>query len=57
MGTLHDRMPVLLHPDEYDHWLHGSFDDLVAFQQRCFPDDFNEIRPTSELWVKRLWPR
>jgi putative SOS response-associated peptidase YedK len=50
---VHDRMPVLLQPDEYDHWLHGSFDDVLAFRNRCFPDDLIEINRTSELWSKR----
>jgi putative SOS response-associated peptidase YedK len=50
---VHDRMPVLLHPDEYDRWLHGSFDDMIGFQERCFPDELIEMRRTDELWVKR----
>lgn len=50
---VHDRMPVLLHPDEYDQWLHGSFDDILAFQERCFPDELIEMERTDELWVKR----
>jgi putative SOS response-associated peptidase YedK len=50
---VHDRMPVLLLPDDYDHWLNGSFDDAVAFQKRCFPDELIEMTPTDELWVKR----
>lgn len=53
MIPIHDRMPVLLHPDEYERWLHGSFDDLVSLQQRAFPDELVEITRTSELWVKR----
>jgi putative SOS response-associated peptidase YedK len=50
---VHDRMPVLLHPDEYDQWLHGSFDEIIAFQDRCFPDELIEMERTAELWVKR----
>lgn len=50
---IHDRMPVLLHAGEYDQWLHGDFDDALAFQARCFPDDLIEIERTSELWVQR----
>jgi len=50
---VHDRMPVLLHRDEYDQWLHGSFDEIAAFQERCFPDDLIDMERTSELWVKR----
>jgi putative SOS response-associated peptidase YedK len=53
---LHDRMPVLLHPHEWDQWLRGSFDDLLAFQERVFPDDLIEITSTSELWVPRKAP-
>lgn len=50
---VHDRMPVLLHRDDYDMWLHGSFDDALAFQQRRFPDELIEMDRTSELWVRR----
>lgn len=50
---VHDRMPVLLMPDEYERWLHGSPDDVLAFQARCFPDDLIEMTRTDELWVKR----
>lgn len=50
---IHDRMPVLLHADDYDLWLNGSFEDTLAFQSRCFPDDLIEMRRTDELWVKR----
>jgi putative SOS response-associated peptidase YedK len=34
---VHDRMPVLRMPDEYDRWHKGNVDDAVAFQDRCFP--------------------
>ncbi|MGF7150096.1 putative SOS response-associated peptidase YedK [Sphingomonas zeicaulis] len=47
---IHDRMPVLLLPDEYDRWLNGSLEDLVALQQRCFPDELIAITRTSERW-------
>ncbi|WP_454884891.1 SOS response-associated peptidase [Sphingomonas oryzagri] len=50
---VHDRMPVLLMPDEYDRWLNGAFDDALGFQQRCFPDELIEMTRTDELWVKR----
>lgn len=53
IAPVHNRMPVLLHKDEYDKWLNGSFDDLLAFQQRVFPSDGIEIDRTSELWVRR----
>jgi len=50
---VHDRMPVLLMPDDHDRWLNGSFDDALAFQARCFSDDLIEMTRTDELWVKR----
>ena len=53
MRPLHDRMPVLLMPDEFDQWLRGSFDDLVALQKRCFPNELIDITPTPDLWVPK----
>jgi len=50
---VHDRMPVLLHADEWERWLHGSYDDALTFQARCFPDHLIAMERTSEPWVKR----
>lgn len=50
---VHDRMPVLLLPQDYDRWLHGSLEDVVGFQQRVFPPDLVEMRRTADLWVPR----
>lgn len=50
---VHDRMPVILHSDEWDQWLNGSFEDTLAFQARCFSDDLIAMVRTDELWVKR----
>lgn len=50
---VHDRMPVLLHRDEYDQWLNGGFDDVVALQERCFPDGLIHMDRTAEPWTKR----
>ena len=47
MRPLHERMPVLLLPDEFDQWLHGSFDELVALQRRSFPNELIEIESNS----------
>lgn len=49
---VHDRMPVLLHRDEYDLWLRGSFEDALALKERCFPDALIEMTRTAELWRK-----
>lgn len=51
--SVHDRMPVLLMPDEQERWLHGEFEDLLALQARQFPSDLVEMRRTDELWVRR----
>ncbi|KAA0695413.1 DUF159 family protein [Neorhizobium sp. P12A] len=56
VAPVHDRMPVLLHRDEYQRWLNGSFDEALAFQRRVFPPDRLEMERTSELWVKRKTP-
>ena len=50
---VHDRMPVLLHADEHDRWLNGSFEDALSFQLRCFPDELIRMDRTQELWTKR----
>lgn len=50
---VHDRMPVLLHETEYDQWLRGSFDEIIGFQDRCFPDALIAMERTSEAWNKR----
>ena len=49
---VHNRMPVLLLPDEYDRWLNGSFDDLIAFQERSFLPELIIMTRTSELWSR-----
>lgn len=49
---VHDRMPVLLHEHDYTQWLHGSFDDILGFQERCFPDELIAMEQTSEPWNK-----
>jgi len=50
---VHNRMPVLLQPDDYEQWLNGSLDDVVALQDRCFPDQLITMDRTTDLWSKR----
>ena len=50
---VHNRMPVLLHEDEYDVWLRGSLEEVIGFQGRCFPDELTAMERTSEPWFKR----
>ncbi|MBB5685005.1 SOS response-associated peptidase [Sphingobium boeckii] len=47
-----DRMPILLMPDEQERWLHGTIDDVIAFQHRPFPDELIEIDRTAEPWTQ-----
>ena len=42
----------MLLPDEYDRWLNSSFEDLQAFQARCFPDALIEMTRTADAWNK-----
>ena len=56
VAPVHDRMPVLLHREDYQQWLHGSFEDVRAFQKRVFPPDLIEMERTSDLWVKKKTP-
>ena len=50
---VHDRMPVLLHEEDYDVWLRGSLDDVMSFQGRCFPDELTGMERTAEPWFRR----
>jgi putative SOS response-associated peptidase YedK len=50
---VHNRMPVLLHTEDYDRWLHGTLDDVVTFQDSCFPDELTTIERTAETWRRR----
>ena len=46
-----DRMPVLLHPSEYELWLHGSIADVIQFQFRApFEAWRMEVAQTDDRW-------
>lgn len=49
----HNRMPVLLHPEDHDRWLNGTLDDVTAFRDRCFPDELIAVDRTDDLWFRR----
>lgn len=53
-----DRMPVLLKKAEWDLWLHGSIEDVIAFQFRepLSSDEF-EVLQTRDLWRSGMPPR
>lgn len=50
---VHNRMPVLLHEEDEDLWLHGSLEDVMGFQGRCFPDELTLMERTQEPWFRR----
>ena len=50
VAPVHDRMPVILSPDDYAAWLHGELDDLLALQ-RPYPCDAMVVTPTDEPWA------
>lgn len=50
---VHDRMPVLLHGEDYGRWLHGRLEDVAAIQDRCFPDELTSIERTADPWLRR----
>ena len=49
MAELHDRMPVILAPDDYDQWLDPKVDDKESLQPllKPCPDDWLAFRPVS----------
>lgn len=53
IAPVHNRMPVLLHREDYERWLHGTLDDALAFQRRTFPSELVVTEKTTELWAKK----
>ena len=54
VAALNPRMPVILAPDEYERWLKGSIEDVIAFQFRPpLPPEKFFVDRTDELWVPR----
>jgi putative SOS response-associated peptidase YedK len=46
-----DRMPVLLDPHDYDRWLHGSIEDVIAFQFRApLAAERMKVLHSADLW-------
>lgn len=50
VSPLNPRMPVLLRPNDYEHWLHGSIKEVLGFQFRKYPPERLRIEKTDELW-------
>lgn len=46
-----ERMPILLKPDEFDRWLHGSIEDVIELQFRApMPSEDFEVLHTRDRW-------
>ena len=55
MMEIHDRMPVILHPDDWDRWLHADADEAMALVKQ-YPANQLIVEPTDELWVPKRRP-
>lgn len=49
MAKIHDRMPVIIRPENYATWLDPEFTDVNQLQMmaRPFPERFMKIYPVS----------
>lgn len=53
-----DRMPLLVGPEEYDRWLHGTISDVIALQFRPPPpSELFAIHHTKDRWNSGIPPR
>lgn len=50
---VHDRMPVLLWPDEWARWLGGTVEDVLALRERPIADEHIIMERTAEPWLGR----
>jgi putative SOS response-associated peptidase YedK len=54
VAALNPRMPAILAPDEYERWLKGSIEDVIAFQFRPpIPAERFLVDRTNDLWIPR----
>lgn len=49
MSKIHDRMPVIIKPDDYSTWLDTDLTDVIKIQAMAlpYPDRFMEAYPVS----------
>jgi len=52
LWDIHDRMPVILHPDEHDAWLRAPAEEAMALVRK-YPADRLVVDRTDEPWFKR----
>lgn len=49
MAEVHDRMPTILRPDQYDSWLHGTPQEAFDLVRTCDADLV--VDRTEQLWA------
>lgn len=52
---IHDRMPVILEPDDHDRWLHAPAKEAMELL-RQYPADRLSVERTEEPWSNRRKP-
>jgi putative SOS response-associated peptidase YedK len=55
MADVHDRMPVMLPPEQWDQWLEGTPEEALPLVRTCDLELATER--TAELWVGRPQPK
>jgi putative SOS response-associated peptidase YedK len=50
MADVHDRMPVILRPEQYEQWTEGSVEDALALVQTC--NDMLAVDRSVVRWGK-----
>jgi putative SOS response-associated peptidase YedK len=49
---IHDRMPVILHPEDHDAWLHAPAEEAMALVAK-YPADRLAVERTEVPWFSR----
>ena len=52
VAPVHDRMPVILAPQDQDRWMNGSFEEILALQRPADPHRMEVLR-TEQPWTAR----
>lgn len=50
MADVHDRMPVILRPEQWDQWTRGTPEEALGLVRTC--DDTLAVDRTAEHWFK-----
>ncbi len=50
MSDVHDRMPVILRPEQYEQWTRGTPDEAMSLVMTC--DDTLGVDRTNDPWFK-----